>query len=169
VVVPIERIPRHGSIQTITAMEHFAKTGCQTILQFRDEIDPNEINTDLGNFGAFRLNRYEARCEVPDCTQADRRQPFSVAASAAVPTTTAFRGFRCNGVSWIPATSRRCKTRLNELGFGPLVVDGDFGEATENAVLHFQARKLITDGRPLAIDGEVGRQLGRPSSARHRI
>jgi len=47
------------------------------------------------------------------------------------------------------------QARLNELGFGPLVVDGDFGEATENAVLHFQARNSAPNGKPLTIDGQV--------------
>jgi CHAP domain len=45
--------------------------------------------------------------------------------------------------------------RLNDLTFGELVGDGDFGEATENAVFHFQARNSTPDGRPLEINGQV--------------
>jgi hypothetical protein len=48
------------------------------------------------------------------------------------------------------------QARLNDLGFGKLVVDGDFGEATQNAVFRFQARNSTPDGKPLPIDGEVG-------------
>jgi hypothetical protein len=48
------------------------------------------------------------------------------------------------------------QARLNDLGFGRLVVDGDFGEGTQNAVFHFQARNSSPNGKPLPIDGEVG-------------
>jgi len=47
------------------------------------------------------------------------------------------------------------QSRLNELRFGQLIVDGDFGEGTQNALFHFQARNSTPDGKPLHIDGEV--------------
>lgn len=46
--------------------------------------------------------------------------------------------------------------RLNEVGCGPLVEDGDFGENTDSAVRLFQARSVDRNGEPLIIDGEVG-------------
>ncbi|NJN59714.1 MAG: CHAP domain-containing protein [Leptolyngbyaceae cyanobacterium SL_5_9] len=46
--------------------------------------------------------------------------------------------------------------RLNEVGCGPLVEDGDFGENTDSAVRLFQARSVDRNGEPLVIDGEIG-------------
>lgn len=46
--------------------------------------------------------------------------------------------------------------RLNEVGCGPIDVDGDFGDQTEGAVSLFQARHTDADGQPLVVDGEVG-------------
>lgn len=46
--------------------------------------------------------------------------------------------------------------RLNEVGVGPIDVDGDFGDQTDNAVRLFQIRHPDADGQPLVVDGEVG-------------
>ena len=46
--------------------------------------------------------------------------------------------------------------RLEELGCGPLVVDGDFGLKTLNAVKLFQSRFTDNQGNALRIDGEIG-------------
>lgn len=46
--------------------------------------------------------------------------------------------------------------RLNEVGCGPLEVDGDFGSKTRGAVKLFQARTTDLAGLPLKADGEVG-------------
>ena len=46
--------------------------------------------------------------------------------------------------------------RLNEMGCGPIDVDGDFGEETEKAVKLFQIRFPDADGQPLKVDGEMG-------------
>jgi hypothetical protein len=46
--------------------------------------------------------------------------------------------------------------RLNELGCGPVDVDGDFGDQTEKAVKLFQVRFPDSDGHPLTVDGEIG-------------
>lgn len=48
------------------------------------------------------------------------------------------------------------QTRLNEVGCGPIDVDGAFGDQTNGAVRLFQARHTDADGQPLKIDGEVG-------------
>ena len=39
----------------------------------------------------------------------------------------------------------------------PLDEDGDFGQLTASAVKLFQARSLDSDGKPLSVDGAVGR------------
>ena len=46
--------------------------------------------------------------------------------------------------------------RLNEVGVGPVDVDGDFGDQTDDAVRLFQLRHPDADGLPLVVDGEVG-------------
>lgn len=56
---------------------------------------------------------------------------------------------------------KRLQRMLNELGCpdddgNPLVVDGDFGDRTEEAVKTFQAANLDQDGNPLKIEGLVG-------------
>lgn len=56
---------------------------------------------------------------------------------------------------------KRLQWMLNELGYpddhgNPLVIDGDFGNLTEEAVKSFQAVNLDQDGNPLKIDGLVG-------------
>jgi hypothetical protein len=48
------------------------------------------------------------------------------------------------------------QSRLNEVGCGPVDVDGVFGDQTDGAVRLFQARHTDADGQPLLIDGEVG-------------
>lgn len=46
--------------------------------------------------------------------------------------------------------------RLNDVGCGPVAIDGRFGAETFAAVEHFQARSVDGDGIPLAVDGKVG-------------
>ena len=66
-----------------------------------------------------------------------------------------------------PAVVMLLQQRLNQLGCwskidakgkaAPLDVDGDFGQLTASAVKLFQARSLDSDGKPLSVDGAVGR------------
>lgn len=51
---------------------------------------------------------------------------------------------------------RELQQRLQELGYNPGIIDGDFGEVTERAVRLFQARSADLAGEPLEIDGIVG-------------
>jgi lysozyme family protein len=46
--------------------------------------------------------------------------------------------------------------RLNDLGCGPIDVDGVFGEQTKNATMLFQTRHTDVFGHDLEVDGEVG-------------
>ncbi|HMQ68015.1 MAG TPA: CHAP domain-containing protein [Ignavibacteria bacterium] len=46
--------------------------------------------------------------------------------------------------------------KLNEVGCGPIDVDGDFGPQTFKAVKQFQATRRDQNGDPLEIDGKVG-------------
>lgn len=48
------------------------------------------------------------------------------------------------------------QSRLNELGFGLLEVDGDFGAKTVVAVKAFQARSVDSQNQGLVIDGQLG-------------
>jgi hypothetical protein len=54
------------------------------------------------------------------------------------------------------AIVKAVQQRLNELGCGPIDVDGVFGSQTKNAVKLFQARFADADGLPLKIDGILG-------------
>ncbi|MFC1457157.1 peptidoglycan-binding protein [Microvirga arabica] len=51
---------------------------------------------------------------------------------------------------------RTLQQRLVYFGFDPGIIDGDFGEVTERAVMLFQARSADLSGEPLEIDGVVG-------------
>ena len=124
---------------------------------FDDDVDPNTINADMGDFGGFVLGEalepqaiasVEARAATGPMDALPAHPEFS-----GVP---AFPGRPLHRGELGSADVKALQARLNELGFGRLVVDGDFGEATENAVLHFQARNSTPDGKPLVIDGEVG-------------
>lgn len=46
--------------------------------------------------------------------------------------------------------------KLNEIGCGPIDVDGDFGPKTFNAVKLFQARSVDENGSTLIVDGKIG-------------
>jgi peptidoglycan hydrolase-like protein with peptidoglycan-binding domain len=48
------------------------------------------------------------------------------------------------------------QNRLNAIGVGLLVVDGDFGEKTAQAIRLFQARNNDIHGNPLIVDGVLG-------------
>jgi hypothetical protein len=48
------------------------------------------------------------------------------------------------------------QTRLNELGYGPLAVDGLFGKATILSVKAYQMHNFYPESRPLTVDGIVG-------------
>jgi len=147
----------------------FKRSGRWNILQalgvkgfcgFDDEIDPDEINHANGDFGGFILPPAaplvaEAQLDLEAAVAA---APSAVAAAAApvFPASTPFRGTPLHRGELNSEDVKALQRRLNELGFGPLVADGDFGQGTENAVMHFQARNSTTDGQPLAIDGAVG-------------
>lgn len=51
---------------------------------------------------------------------------------------------------------KQIQIRLNELGCGPMDVDGLFGKMTAGAVKAFQSRHCDLYGFPLVIDGKVG-------------
>lgn len=57
-----------------------------------------------------------------------------------------------------PDRARVCliQQRLNELGCGPVAVDGDFGSQTHHAVQLFQSRFTDSIAHPLTVDGVVG-------------
>ena len=51
---------------------------------------------------------------------------------------------------------KKIQERLEELDFGPVGVDGDFGVMTEHAIMAFQALNDDENGMALNVDGEVG-------------
>lgn len=55
-----------------------------------------------------------------------------------------------------PEVVKAVQRRLNELGCGPLLEDGQFGAKTEKAVRIFQLKFTDPDGLPLKVDGVVG-------------
>jgi hypothetical protein len=126
---------------------------------FDDDVDPDEINLDNGDFGGFLLpvgqplQQPAAQPAAP--SPAIHPMAMLVPVSPSFPGTLAFRGTPLQRGE-ISDDVKALQSRLNDLRFGPLVVDGHFGEGTGNAVMHFQARNSAADGRPLAIDGEVG-------------
>jgi hypothetical protein len=55
-----------------------------------------------------------------------------------------------------PSVVKAIQARLNEVGCGPVDIDGDFGKNTANAVKSFQSWHCDKSGNPLVIDGKVG-------------
>jgi Rv2525c-like, glycoside hydrolase-like domain/Putative peptidoglycan binding domain/CHAP domain len=121
---------------------------------FDDDVDPDTINDDMGDFGGFLLGQVQPQLEAGAARDRMMRIPVPTHPEfAGIP---AFRGRPLHRGELGSDDVKALQARLNDLGFGPLVVDGDFVEATENAVFHFQARNSSPDGKPLEIDGEVG-------------
>jgi hypothetical protein len=54
------------------------------------------------------------------------------------------------------ASVRAVQSRLNQIGCGPAGADGQFDEATRDAVQLFQARFTDADDLPLRVDGQIG-------------
>jgi hypothetical protein len=123
---------------------------------FDDDVDPDEINLDMGDFGGFLLGQPQPITPTETAAADNRLANIPVPTHPEFPGIPVFRGRPLHRGEFGSDDVKVVQARLNELGFGRLVVDGDFGEATENAVLHFQARNSAPDGKPLAIDGEVG-------------
>ena len=121
--------------------------------EFDDDVDPDTINPDNGDFGGFLLGQVQPQEAIGAEDRITRIPVPTHPEFAGIP---AFRGRPLHRGETGSDDVKALQTRLNDLGFGPLVVDGDFGEGTENAVFHFQARNSSPDGKPLAIDGEVG-------------
>jgi hypothetical protein len=48
------------------------------------------------------------------------------------------------------------QNKLNDVGCGPVDVDGDFGNQTNAAVKLFQSTRKDANGNPLVIDGKIG-------------
>ena len=125
---------------------------------FDDDVDPNEVNSGIDDFGGFSLRPAAQPVAPPPVafTAAGSVSGIALPAHSEFPGTFAFRGTPLHRGEVGSPDVKALQSRLNELRFGPLVVDGDFGEGTQNAVLHFQARNSTADGKPLPIDGEVG-------------
>jgi hypothetical protein len=125
---------------------------------FEDDVDPDEINDANGDFGGFLLPLAQRPHDIVRGRASSDASPPDTpdAGSSEFPGTLAFRGRPLHRGEMGSDDVKILQARLNDLGFGPLVVDGDFLEGTENAVMHFQARNSTTGGQPLEIDGEVG-------------
>jgi glycoside hydrolase-like protein/putative peptidoglycan binding protein/CHAP domain-containing protein len=149
---PEFKASRRWNILQALPVKHFC--------DFDNDVDPDEINASSGDFGGFLLQAAQpmglAAARLEGVAAATRISNITVPPSAEFPGTLAFRGRPIHRGETGSDDVKALQSRLNDLKFGPLVVDGDFGEATENAVMHFQARNSTTDGQPLSIDGEVG-------------
>jgi hypothetical protein len=123
---------------------------------FDDDVDPDTINSDSADFGGFLVGQIAPVLAVA----AAGGSPEAILAAAAAghpdfPGVPAFPGQPLHRGQFGSDSVKAVQGRLNELRFGQLIVDGDFGEGTQNAVFHFQARNSTPDGKPLHIDGEV--------------
>ena len=125
---------------------------------FDDDVDPDTINPEIGDFGGFLLGQEVQPQGVAllGGGAAESITNIPVPSHPVFARVPAYRGRPLHRGEVGSDDVKALQARQNDLGFGRLVVDGDFGEATENAVFHFQARNSAPDGRPLAIDGEVG-------------
>lgn len=102
-------------------------------------VDPDQLNPDK-EIGSFMLNA----------------SPEPVVPEVVNTVPNVYPGYMIRRGEMNSPAVRRIQTVLNDLGYGPLVVDGDFGEATENAVMFFQARNVDNNEEALDVDGIVG-------------
>lgn len=123
---------------------------------FDDDVDPDTLNTDNGDFGGFLLGQPTTARALAEGLAVSAVAAPTVPLHPDFPAVPVFRGQALHRGEFGSDDVKTLQARLNELGFGPLIPDGDFGEGTENAVFHFQARNSTPDGKPLSIDGEVG-------------
>jgi hypothetical protein len=123
---------------------------------FDDDVDPDTINDARGDFGGFLLGQPAQPEAVALAAGPAAAAAIAVPAHPDFPDVPVFRGTPLHRGEFGSDDVKVLQARLNDLGFGKLVVDGDFGEGTQNAVFHFQARNSTPDGKPLPIDGEVG-------------
>ena len=101
--------------------------------------DPDYVKTVISIINKYNLTKYDTGKQV---TAPVNRNPYEE------PTKTVRKGHKGNGVRWL-------QYELNLRGYG-LIVDGIFGQKTEDAVLDFQAKnKIVIDG----LVGEVTRGL----------
>jgi Domain of unknown function (DUF1906)/Putative peptidoglycan binding domain/CHAP domain len=125
---------------------------------FDDDVDPDQINdgADFGEFMLPGLAPLQPVAPPPEALVASvSSSNLPIPTNPEFPSAPAFRGTPLHRGEIGSPDVKVVQARLNDLKFGPLVVDGDFGEATQNAVLHFQARNSAADGRALSIDGQV--------------
>lgn len=150
----------------------FARGGRWTLRQHLStriagvDIDPNDINPRVSDYGAFHLDTEDAAFSpgLPMVgTTSDGGFGMLEETQAmdslivAEPMGTPFPGNLLKDSSFDSPDVKRVQEQLNELGYGPLVVDGDFGKSTESAVMEFQSQFSDLEGSPLEIDGKVGK------------
>jgi lysozyme family protein len=128
--------------------------------------DPNAVSAQIGGMALLRRLIDLEGVNIPweDDVPLPAAPPAPVEADLAKQ---AFPGVvvRLNHPN--PAVVMLLQRRLNQLGCSakidakgntvPLDVDGDFGTLTAASVKLFQARSLDADGKPLSVDGAVGR------------
>ena len=120
-------------------------------------IDPDEVNPNNPNFGAFSLDTEDAAFS-PGAPLASAITEMTTRTSA-VPASTpvlSYPGRLIKEGELDSPVVQLIQERLNALGLGPLIEDGDFGENTEQAVMLFQARFTDLEGESLEVDGKIG-------------
>jgi hypothetical protein len=131
------------------------RLGVKAFCDFDDEIDPNDINPHIADFGGFLLSSTPQPTANSNASIAAASSPVTLKASAVFPNVPIFRGAPVHRGETGSDDVKAVQSKLNDLKYGPLVTDGDFGEATQNAVYHFQARNATPAGQPLDISGEA--------------
>ena len=138
----------------------FQRLGVSQFCDLKDRPDPDDINAALGDFGAFSTSVMQPATHVLADAATQPMQPGADAASpqgdaSTFPGLPSYPGSPVHRGETASRNVKLVQTRLNELRYGPLVVDGDFGEATQNATFHFQARNCGAGGAPLEISGDI--------------
>ena len=118
---------------------------------FDDDIDPDDLNPQSSDFGAFSVAAPEWAAQTSAAPAVAPASEWVTVFSGVPP----YPGSPVRRGQTGSADVKTVQSRLNDLKYGPLVADGDFGEATENAVCHLQARNATATGQPLDITGAV--------------
>jgi lysozyme family protein len=118
------------------------------------QFDRNAVSGQCGAAVLLKAMVLDGRIAFPGSLA--ERAPLGVSVTATNPAAPVYPGHVVTEKETDKDLVKTLQNRLNEVGCGPIDVDGIFGKKTKDAVMQFQTRHTDDSGRPLDADGKVG-------------